>query len=342
MEQENLFGKTLSELDAAVKNLELPSYCALQIAEWMYRKNVSGIDLMTNISLRNRYQLSEKYKVDISPFIKVQVSADGTKKYLFPVSDGKLIESAYIPEGKRSTLCLSTQVGCKMGCLFCMTGKQGFHGNLTSSEILNQVQSLPEKELLTNLVFMGMGEPFDNLTEVMKSLEILTAAWGFSISPRRITVSTIGLIPAMKVFLEQSQCHLAISLHSPFEEERKMLMPVETVYPIKKVIEFVKKYDWSKQRRISIEYIMFRGLNDTPLHVKQLSRLLNGLSCRINLIRYHAIPDAPLESTRDEDISIFRKQLNARGIIATVRKSRGEDIYAACGLLSTKEGMKKI
>jgi 23S rRNA (adenine2503-C2)-methyltransferase len=341
MEKENLFGKTLDELKNICTGLGIPSFSARQIAEWMYVKDISSIDEMTNISLKNRSLLQEKYELRITLHTKVQVSTDGTKKYLFPAKNNKFIEAAYIPETDRSTLCVSSQVGCKMGCLFCMTGKQGFQGNLTAGEILNQVKALPEKDKLTNIVFMGMGEPLDNTEEVLKSLEIFTSEWGFGLSPKRITVSTIGIIPALETFLNRSNCHLALSLHSPFDEERRKLMPIQNVYPVEDVISFLKKFDWSKQRRVSIEYIMFKGLNDTARHVNQLARLLNGLNCRVNLIRFHPIPDTPLEGTGVKDIIAFRDRLNEKGIVATMRRSRGEDIFAACGMLSTKELVKK-
>jgi len=337
MEKENLFGKTLEEFSALAEKLKLPSYAGRQLAEWIYQNDITDIDQMTNISKKNRDLLKEYYSIQLNPFSKVKISADGTKKYLFHISENKYVETAYIPENDRSTLCLSTQIGCRMGCVFCMTGRQGFQGNLSSSEILNQFRSLPEREQLTNLVFMGMGEPFDNIDEVMRSLEILTSDWGFGMSPRRITVSTIGIIPAMKIFLDQSQCHLAISLHTPFADERKKMLPVEKLYSITDIIKNVSQYDWSKQRRISFEYIMFRGINDTPRHIIQLSKLLKGMKCRINLIRFHPFPGASLQSTVDGDMVAFRDDLNAKGITATIRKSRGEDIYAACGLLSTKE-----
>ncbi|MGC9341291.1 MAG: 23S rRNA (adenine(2503)-C(2))-methyltransferase RlmN, partial [Bacteroidales bacterium] len=299
------------------------------------------IEEMSNISKKNRELLAEKFLFGLQTFKSFQESVDGTKKYLFPAMSGKFIESAYIPESKRSTLCVSSQVGCKMGCLFCMTGKQGFQGNLSAGEIVNQVRSLPEQENLTNIVYMGMGEPLDNTKEVLKSLEILTSEWGFAMSPRRITISTIGMIPGMKEFLEKSECHLAISLHTPFEDERKRLMPVENVYPLKEVMNEVKKYNWFRQRRISLEYIMFKDLNDTDRHVSELVRLLHGIKCRVNLIKFHAIPDTPLEGSSPLVMESFRDKLNAKGITATIRRSRGEDIYAACGLLSTKEMVKK-
>ena len=321
--------------------MNLPGFSARQIADWLYKKRCGSVDEMTNLSKRGREQLKQNYLVGTTPFRNVQVSADGTKKYLFNTSLEKYVETAYIPDKERHTVCVSTQVGCKMGCLFCMTGKQGFQGNLTSGEILNQLRSIEEWERITNIVYMGMGEPLDNLEAVLKSLEILTSDWGYAMSPRRITVSTIGIIPAMKEFLEKSEAHLAVSLHTPFDVERKMLMPVQHVYPLKEVLQEIRSWDFGRQRRMSFEYIMFGGLNDSPRHIKELVKVLNGIRCRINLIRFHPIPDTPLVSSRDERIGAFREELNARGIITTVRASRGEDIYAACGLLSTKELSKK-
>jgi 23S rRNA (adenine2503-C2)-methyltransferase len=341
MEKEALFGKTLDELKEITSELGLPKFTASQIADWLYKKDITSIDEMSNISLKNREKLKNNYSFGLSNYRNFQESKDGTKKYLYTAATGKFIEAAYIPEEKRNTLCVSSQVGCKMGCLFCMTGKQGFQGDLSAGEIVNQIRSLPERDKLTNIVYMGMGEPLDNTSEVMKSLEILTSGWGFAMSPRRITVSTIGMLPGMKEFLENSECHLAISLHTPFDDERKRLMPVESVYPLKEVIQEVKKYEWHKQRRISMEYIMFKGLNDTDRHVKELARLLNGIKCRINLIRFHAIPDTPLEGSEMKIMEEFRDKLNAKGITTTIRRSRGEDIFAACGLLSTKELVKK-
>jgi 23S rRNA (adenine2503-C2)-methyltransferase len=341
MTKEALFGKTLTELEEIVKDLKLPTYTAKQIADWLYKKDIHLFEEMSNISKKNREILAEKFSFGLQSFKSNQESEDGTKKYLFPTLAGKFIEAAYIPETSRNTLCVSSQVGCKMACLFCMTGKQGFQGNLSAGEIINQIRSLPERDNLTNIVYMGMGEPLDNTKEVIKSLEILTSEWGFAMSPRRITVSTIGIIPGMKTFLDQSECHLAISLHTPFEDERKKLMPVENVYPLAEVMAEVKKHNWYRQRRISMEYIMFKGLNDTDRHINELVRLLRGIKCRVNLIKFHTIPDTPLKGSPLEVMESFRDKLNAKGITATIRKSRGEDIYAACGLLSTKEMVKK-
>ncbi len=331
-----LFGKTHDELKTVCLDLGLPSYSALQIADWLYKKHVSSVQEMTNLSKKSRKLLDEKYEVGTTSFSKVMESADGTKKYLFPTLQNKFIEAAYIPETKRKTLCLSTQIGCRMACIFCMTGKQGFQGNLTAGEIINQFVSIPERDQITNLVYMGMGEPLDNLKEVMKSLEILTSGYGFGMSPRRITVSTIGIVPAMREFLNRSNCHLAVSLHSPFEHERKHLMPVEKANPLVKVIDELKSFNFGKQRRISFEYILFKGMNDTPRHMQELVRILDGLHCRINLIRFHAVPGVELESSENITIERFKAELNKKGIFTSVRQSRGEDIYAACGMLSTR------
>lgn len=337
----SLYGKTLSELKSIVDAEGLPSFTANQIADWMYHHHAESIDEMTNLSKKNREILAAKYIVGLTKPERVSESADGTKKYLFLVGSNRYIEAAYIPESDRATLCVSSQLGCKMGCLFCMTARQGFQGNLTAGEILNQLRSIPEFTRVTNVVYMGMGEPFDNLENVMKSLEILTSKWGMGWSARRITVSTIGLIPAIKQYIVQTSCHLAISLHTPFDEERRMLMPIQNVYPIADVIAELKKYRFSDHRRLSFEYIMFDGLNDTPRHVKELVRLLNGLTCRINLIRFHPIPNSPLHTSPDERIFQFRDLLTAKGIFTTIRASRGQDIQAACGLLSTKALQEK-
>lgn len=336
-----LYGKTLDELKSIVTAEGLPSFTASQIADWLYHHHAESIDEMTNLSIKAREMLSAKYTVGLSKPERVSESADGTKKYLFPVVNNRFVEAAYIPDDDRATLCVSSQSGCKMGCLFCMTAKQGFQGNLSAGEILNQLRSIPEFKNVTNIVYMGMGEPLDNLENVLKSLEILTSKWGMGWSTKRITVSTIGLIPAMKQFLEKSNCHLAISLHTPFDDERRMLMPIQNVYPIADVVDELKKYRFSDHHRVSFEYIMFDGLNDTPRHVKELVKLLNGINCRINLIRFHPIPDSPLRTSPDERIIQFRDSLTAKGIFTTIRASRGQDIQAACGLLSTKALQEK-
>ena len=335
--KERLFGKTLAEIQTLVLELGLPKFTARQITDWLYKKPVSSIDEMTNLSKKTRELLEEKYEFGLIGYTKVQESTDGTKKYLFPTIQNRFVETAMIPESDRRTVCVSSQVGCKMGCLFCFTAKQGFQGQLTAGEIVNQIRSIDEVNEVSNIVYMGMGEPFDNLEEVLKSIEILTSEWGYAMSPRRITVSTIGIIPGMLTFLEKSEAHLAVSLHTPFHEERQKLMPVQVAYPIEEVINEIKSWDFGRQRRISFEYILFEDLNDTIAHVKELSRILDGLKCRINLIRFHPVPGTPLKSPSEKVMQQFKDALNQKGILTTVRASRGQDIYAACGLLSTKE-----
>ncbi|MCX7986937.1 MAG: 23S rRNA (adenine(2503)-C(2))-methyltransferase RlmN [Bacteroidales bacterium] len=340
MEKVKLLGSTLDELSGYVTGWGMPSYTAKQIAQWIYKRHANDFNIMTDISEKNRRFLAQQSEIGWYHPIEVVESIDGTKKYLFKAGANRFIESVYIPEEDRSTLCVSSQAGCRMGCKFCLTGKQGFNGHLTATDIINQIRSIPERDKLTNLVFMGMGEPLDNFEELKKSLEILTSSYGFGWSPKRITVSTVGIIPTMIRFLNESKCHLAISLHSPFHEERLKLMPVEKAYPIEQVVKELKKFDFNQQRRLSFEYIMLKGINDTSRHVKGLVRLLNGLNCRINLIRYHAIPGEEWQTSDDSAILSFQKQLKDKGIITTLRASRGQDIWAACGMLSTDALLK--
>jgi 23S rRNA (adenine2503-C2)-methyltransferase len=332
---DNLFGKTYREIREIVKEFSIPSYSTEQICDWLYKKGIDSIDEMTNLSKYARAELNRKYTIAHHNLLDTRVSVDGTKKYLFETIHSNHIETAYIPEYSRHTVCVSSQAGCKMGCLYCMTGKQGFQGHLTSAEMLDQIITIPENKRITNIVYMGMGEPLDNVDEVLKSLEILTSSYGYGMSPSRITVSTIGMIPALKIFTEKSRCHIAVSLHSPFSDERKEIMAVEKVYPAIEVIDLLKRLQPVRQRRISFEYIMFKGFNDTQRHVNGLLRLLNGLKCRINLIRFHPFPGTSLEPSEDSTIFQFRDSLTGKGIMTTVRASRGQDIMAACGLLST-------
>jgi 23S rRNA (adenine2503-C2)-methyltransferase len=342
MHKDKLYGKTLNELIAVTKRVNLPGFAAKQIADWLYKKEIQTIGEMTNLSKKMRDVLSNDYEIGLSAPINMAVSTDGTKKYLFNVLNDKYIETAYIPDDNRATICVSSQAGCKMGCIFCMTGRQGFQGNLSSNEILNQFRSLPEFRSLTNMVYMGMGEPLDNITEVLKSLDIMTNEWGYGWSPSRITVSTVGLTGSIIEFLENSRCHLAVSLHSPFDDERRKLMPVQRTNTVKEVIDLIRNFDFNHQRRVSFEYILFKGINDTPRHVKELARILNGIKCRINIIRFHHIPGSEFYSPDERTLINFKEALNAKGILSTIRVSRGEDIGAACGLLSTLEQNKNI
>ena len=347
-----LLGKTPSELSQIACEVGLPSFAGKQISQWIYQKKVSTIDEMTNLSKQGRAALGEQYEVGRRPYSQVAGSVDGTRKYLFPVSctllkgldrvekedPGKVedysIEAVMIPDEDRRTLCVSSQAGCRMGCSFCMTGRQGFHGNLSSADIMNQFLSVDESDSLTNAVFMGMGEPLDNYENVERVIEILTSPWGWAWSPKRITLSTIGVVPVLRRFLDESRCHLAVSLHDPFPEERSSLMRVEDAYHIRDVVDLIRHYDFSGQRRVSFEYTMFSGLNDTPRHADALVHLLRGLECRVNLIRFHRIPDFPYTTTPDILMERFRDRLSSAGLTATIRASRGEDIYAACGMLA--------
>ena len=342
-----LMGLTTDELRDLCKELGLPAYAGGQIAKWLYGQHVDSIDAMTNLSKAARQQLSELYRVGAMPPLASQHSVDGTIKYLFPVScsvrcDGiatnspKYVETVFIPDGERATLCVSCQVGCKMNCHFCQTGKQGFEGNLTAADILNQIYSLPERDQLTNVVFMGQGEPMDNLDAVLRATHILTADDGYGWSPKRITVSSVGVRTKLKRFLDESQCHVAISMHSPLHEQRLQLMPAEKAMPIKETVELLKQYDFTHQRRCSFEYICFGGMNDSLLYGNEIVKLVKGLECRINLIRFHAIEGAPdLPATDEHRMEQLRDYLTAHGVFATIRASRGQDIMAACGLLST-------
>lgn len=338
-----LLGKTPDELKQIAQEAGLPAFAGKQMAQWLYQKRVRSIDEMTNLSRQGREALSQKYEVGMIAPVDVQTSADGTRKYLFPVRcpvgdkmEESCVEAVMIPDEDRKTLCVSSQAGCKMACKFCMTGRQGFHGNLDAADILSQYFAIDEAGELTNTVFMGMGEPLDNWDTVKRVIEVLTADWGLAWSPKRITLSTIGVLPKLKQFLDECKCHLAVSLHNPFPEERAQMMPVQKAWSETEVIRLLKQYDFTGQRRVSFEYTIFHGWNDTPAHADELIRILRHLECRVNLIRFHRIPDFPYGPAERAQMEAFRDRLNAGGLTATIRASRGEDIYAACGLLAGK------
>jgi len=355
--KERLLGKTPEELKAIALEAGLPGFAGKQIAQWLYQKRVHSIEEMTNLSKQGREALAARYEVGQTQPVDVQTSRDGTRKYLFPVRcpvvaghDGKdtghdgesafYIEAVMIPDQERKTLCVSSQAGCKMACKFCMTGRQGFHGNLDAADILSQFFAIEEAADLTNTVFMGMGEPLDNWDQVKRVMDVLTAPWGLAWSPKRITLSTIGVLPKLKQYLEESKCHLAVSLHNPFPEEREELMPVQKAWSITEVVRLIKQYDFTGQRRVSFEYTIFSGWNDTPRHAEGLLKLLRGLECRVNLIRFHAIPDFPYTTASAQAMEAFRERLEKGGLTATIRASRGEDIFAACGLLAGKHNLQ--
>ncbi len=336
--KERLLGKTPAELGEIAKECGLPAFAGKQMAQWLYGKKVRGIDQMTNLSKQGREALKQKYEVGMAEPVQVQTSQDGTRKYLFPVNGdaANAVEAVMIPEGDRKTICVSSQAGCKMGCKFCMTGRQGFHGSLTAADILSQFFAIEEAEDLTNTVFMGMGEPLDNWDQVKRIIDVLTADWGLGWSPKRITLSTIGVLPMLKRYLDECKCHLAVSLHNPFPEERAEMMPAQKAWSETEILRLIKQYDFTGQRRVSFEYTVFEGWNDTPRHADALIKLLRGLECRVNLIRFHRIPDFPYGPASAKAMESFRDRLSAGGLTATIRASRGEDIFAACGLLAGK------
>lgn len=343
-----LLGMTLSELESVAAEAGLRKFAAKQMARRLYVNRVESIDEMTELPKPAREWLNEHYCIGLQAPVKESRSKDGTVKYLFATRGkdfdfltsgrgGRDVEAVYIPDRDRATLCVSSQAGCRMGCKFCMTGRQGFHGNLTATGILNQIFAIPESRSLTNLVFMGMGEPMDNIDEVLKALEVLTAPWGLAWSPKRITVSSIGKLDTLRRLLDETKVHVAISVHSPYPKEREELMPVEKAFPVTRVMDFLKKYDFAHQRRLSAEYIVWGGVNDDIRHADALARLLRGLDCRVNLIRFHAIPGFEHPTASMEVMERFRDRLNEQGVTATIRASRGEDIEAACGMLSGEE-----
>ncbi len=338
--KEKLLGKTPEELREVALKTGLPQFAGKQLAKWLYVKKAGSFDEMTDISKVGRARLSEEYDLGLVRPTACQISSDGTKKYLFPVENGSAVEAVMIPDDERRTLCVSSQSGCRMGCKFCMTGRQGFRGQLSAAEILSQFIAVDEAAGLTNAVFMGMGEPLDNYSNVKRAIDVLTAEWGFAWSPKRITLSTIGVLPFLKKFMNETRGHLAVSLHSPFPEERAEIMPIQKAYGIREVVDMLHEYDFSGQRRVSFEYTMFRGINDGKKHADALIRLLKGLECRVNLIRYHRIPDVPFEPTPQILMENFRDRLSNHGITCTIRASRGEDILAACGMLAGKKKLE--
>lgn len=336
MEKVALLGMMPAELKALVEEEGLPAFAGKQLAQWVYQKGVGDIQSMSNISVAGRLKLGERYEVGLMAPIAERHSVDGTVKYLFPTRYGGRVETVFIPEDGRGTVCVSCQVGCKMGCHFCMTGRQGFQGQLTTTDILNQIYSLPERDQLTNIVFMGQGEPLDNFDAVLRATQLLMAPEGWAWSPRRMTISTVGLKKGLKRLLDESPCHVAISLHNPFHEERAAMIPAERSYAFSEMLELLRQYDWSGQRRLSFEYIVFSGQNDTTRHSRELVKQLGQLRCRVNLIRWHALPgDSQFAKSDQTRMVTMRDYLTHHGVRCTIRASRGQDIEAACGLLNT-------
>ncbi len=339
-----LIGMTLADLEGVARSGGMPRFVGKQIAQWLYDKKVRTFDEMINISKKNREWLASNYVTGREEPVRSSASSDGTVKYLFAAGPGRFVESVYIPDKERATLCVSSQVGCKMNCYFCATGKMGFKANLTAAQIINQILSIPPEpeegrkamNELTNVVFMGMGEPLDNLPQLLKVLEIMTAPWGMAWSPKRITVSTVGKLPELKDLLDRTQVHVAVSVHTADTSQRASMMPAQRAFPLSAVMRLLSGYDFSHQRRLSLEYIMWRGVNDDIAHADMLIKLIGKLDCRVNLIRFHAVPGVDLKPCSEERMLMFRSHLNSHGVTATIRASRGEDIEAACGMLAVK------
>lgn len=331
----SLIGESLQTITDQVESIGLRRFVGVQVADWIFQKRATTFDQMINLSKPNRELLCAHFIIGRYEAQQSITSVDQTRKYLFSTAIGNSIESVYIPSASSRTLCISSQAGCRMGCRFCMTGRLGFHENLSAADIINQVLSVSESQELTNIVFMGMGEPLDNVENVLLATEILTSKWGLAWSPTRITVSTIGIIKALRELLDKSKVNIAISLHTPFAQERLDLMPGQRSNPISDTIELLSRYDFTHQRRVSFEYILFDRINDTDRHIAELVRLLSPIrDCRVNLIRFHHIPDSDLLGSSPLRIKQFNTALNRAGITTTTRSSRGEDIMAACGMLA--------
>lgn len=338
--RDTLIDKSPAELTDIVVRMGLPRFTTGQLAQWLHVKKVLDIDDMTNLSKAARKKLAESYETGIREPLRTQTSVDGTEKFLFPTGNGQQVETVFIPDEERGTVCLSTQVGCPMACTFCQTGRQGFHGNLSVADILAQLYWVAASRRVTNVVVMGQGEPLRNTDNVLKALNILChpqfAAW----SPHRITLSTVGIRGELQRFLDGCQCHLAVSLHSPIPAQRYQLMPAEGGWSIREVLQVLRQYDFRHQRHLSFEYLLLKGVNDTPLHAKETVKLLRGLNCKVNLLRFHDIGQTQWQGAQEDVIIAFRDYLTKHGIHATIRRSRGQDIDAACGMLTTKDSSR--
>lgn len=335
MNKINLCGLTVEEIHDLIRRGGFEFRHAVALANIIYKNGGEGLAQSSRIPKSLKTFISDFAQAGIYSPSESEVSIDRTVKFLFRTSSGQQFETVFIPDGRRNTVCVSTQSGCRMGCPFCVTGKYGFHGNLSAGDILNQILSIPDAEKINHVVFMGMGEPMDNLDNVLKACRIITAEWGLAISPRHITVSSVGITPAVEEFLYQSDCNLTISLYSPFTDERRMVIPAEQLYPVREIIRIMKTYPLRKKRRLSIACVMIDKVNDTDGHLNELIKLLKGSDIRVNLLPYHPVKKDINRSSSDERMLYFKHNLVVSGISASVRKSRGADISAACGLLAS-------
>jgi len=336
--QIDLKNLTPSDLSNFISSFGKERYRSIQILRWLYQRGVHSIDEMSNLSKKFRQDLGEvSYISTLHPLV-VEQAKDGTKKFLFQLEDGNRIESVLIPEKKRLTLCLSTQVGCALGCRFCLTGKSGWKRDLKASEILNQIlsvrETLADRTSMTNVVLMGMGEPLANYENTLKAIELMIHPDAFNFSSRRITLSTAGLLPELeKLSKEKMPFSLAISLNAPDEETRNHLMPINRRYPLKKILELCRNFPLRPRARITFEYVMLDGINDSPQDAKRLMRILRGIPSKINLIPLNEAPGIPFKRPSEEKVKRFQEILMEGGFTAIVRTSKGTEISAACGQL---------
>ena len=343
----DLAGLELKELEQFVQSLGHKKFHAKQIYNWIWKRGVTSFEEMTNLSLELRQALAHSATVSLPDVVKHDVSSDGTQKFVLRLADGRQIESVFIPDTPKQTFCVSTQVGCAMGCAFCLTGKMGLVRHLTASEISGQVRLLARTLNLLdksfNIVLMGMGEPLHNYDATMKAMRMLNEKAGLDMHPKRVTLSTVGLVPMMdKLAQEDLMPNLAVSLHAATEAQRQAIVPPTKKYSLNDIIEACKRFPLSKRRRIMFEYVMLAGVNDAPEDARKLVKVLSGVKAKVNLLPLNAAPGIPFDRPSDERVNAFAKILADRGLMVSVRKSRGRDIRAACGQLIVEgQGTKK-
>lgn len=330
----NIIGKSNIEICSLINELNGQEVHASELIKGIYKKGAIDIEELSHIPNKVRKAFNEKYSIVIYPPLKESVSSDGTIKYLFENKRGQQFESVYMPNPKRNTLCISTQSGCRMGCKFCLTGKIDFKGNLSASDILNQYLSIPVRQKINRIVIMGMGEPFDNFAEIKRAIEVLTANWGMAFGASNITLSSVGLHEPLKEFLDKPFCNLAISLNSPFSDERRLLMPIESSNPIVKTLELIKANPLKKPLRVSFEYVALSGVNISEKHALGIVQRLKGIKCHLNIIPWNCHNESSFVAPTAKELNVFIDCLNSNGVLTTVRQSRGQDIDAACGQMA--------
>ena len=338
----NIKDLSFQEFEAHLMELNQPAYRARQIWQWLFQKRIATFAEMTNLSNALRERLDEKFSISRLQILRKAESRDGTVKFLFGLSDGQSIESVLIPERKRLTLCISTQAGCGFGCAFCATAVMGLKRSLKASEILDQIleasKTLSDGQRITHVVLMGMGEPLANYAQTLRALDVMTdTSWGIGISPRRITLSTVGLIPQIQRLMEETRVNLAVSLHAPTDEIRSRLMPVNRKYSLEQLMDCCRSLPIPRRKRITFEYVLLSGVNDTEQHARQLGELLRGIRCKVNVIPFNPHPGSEFQRPPVEQIALFEKVLHDRGVQINVRRPRGDDIQAACGQLQGEE-----